>query len=146
MKLWCGFHIAADEGVYGTSALRIRLQKALKENSFCILELPELPAGKRFWVSFDICGKNLKFNGANAPNKKFECVHIEQFDLITEKSSTRSSSESVLCHPAEDFQKKVFSFIAQKNCRPRLVFRMPAQWSGTLLIDNVRVTDRAPEK
>jgi len=26
-----------------------------------------------------------------------------------------------------------------------LVFRMPAQWSGILLIDNVRVTDQSPE-
>ena len=144
MKLWCGFHICADEGVNGTPALRIRLPKALKKDSFCLLELPELPAGKRFRVSFDICGKNLKFEGSDAPDMKFECARIEERNLQTKKN--RCFGELLLCHPEEDYQKMVFHFTAQKDCLPRLVFRLPAKWSGILLIDNVRVTDQAPEK
>ena len=144
MKLWCGFRIADQEGVNESSALRIRLPKALKKDSFCILELPELPACKRFWVSFDICGKNLKFEGVDDPDKKFECVRIEERDLNTKKS--RCFGELLLCHPDEDYQRMVFHFNSQKNCRPRLIFKMPAKWSGTLLIDNVCVADLTPEK
>ena len=144
MKLWCGFHIIADEGVNGTSALRIRLPKALKKDSFCLLELPELPAGKRFRVSFVICGKNLKYEGNNESDMKFECARIEERDLHTDKS--RCFGELLLCRPAEEYQKKVFRFTAQQDCRPRLIFKMPAKWSGILLIDNVRVTEQAPEK